>query len=288
MLQVLFLAIMAGFALALSGEAGKKLVEALEWVTVPLFRIVGIVMQFAPVGAFGAMAFTIGKFGIGSLESLGLLMACFYLTCAVFIVVILGGIARLSGFSLWEILKHFKDEALIVFGCASNEVVLPSLVDKMERLGCKKAVVGLVLPMSYAMNLDGACIYYTMAIAFMSQALDIRLTWVDQVTIFGVLLLTSKGSATVTGGGFITLAATLATVAGKVPVEAMILLLGVDRFISEARAFTNFCGNVVATIALSRMEGAIDLDRVKYVLANPHATLALEQQGGAVGYETPP
>ena len=277
-LQVMFLAAMVGFALALSGEAGKKLVEVLEWVTIPLFKIVGIVMQFAPVGAFGAMAFTIGKFGVGSLKSLGLLMGCFYLSCAIFIVVILGGITRLSGFSLWGVLKYFKDEALIVFGCASNEAVLPALVDKMQRLGCKKSVVGLVLPMSYAMNLDGACIYYTMAIAFMSQALNIHLTWLDQMTIFGVLLLTSKGSATVTGGGFITLAATLATVAGKVPVEAMILLLGVDRFISEARSFTNFCGNVVATIALSRMEGAIDLDHARYVLANPDAELPLAQQ----------
>ena len=286
MLQVLFLATIVGFALASSGEAGKKLVEVLEWMTVPLFKIVGILMQFAPVGAFGAMAFTIGKFGIGSLKSLGLLMACFYLTCAIFIVVILGGITRLSGFSLWAILKYFKDEALIVFGCASNEAVLPALVHKMQQLGCRKAVVGLVLPMSYAMNLDGACIYYAMAIAFMSQALDIHLAWLDQMTIFGVLLLTSKGSATVTGGGFITLAATLGTVAGKVPVEAMILLLGADRFISEARAFTNFCGNVVATIALSRMEDAIDLDHAEYVLANPDATLPLEQPGGAVGYQT--
>ncbi|MFS0754396.1 C4-dicarboxylate transporter DctA [Noviherbaspirillum sp. 1P10PC] len=288
MLQVVFLAIIVGFALALSGDAGKKLVEVLEWMTVPLFRIIGIVMQCAPVGAFGAMAFTIGKFGIGSLTSLGLLMACFYLTCAIFIVVILGSITRLCGFSLWAILKYFKDEALIVFGCASNEAVLPALVHKLQQLGCRKAVVGLVLPMSYAMNLDGACIYYTMAIAFMSQALDIHLTWLDQLTIFGVLLLTSKGSATVTGGGFITLAATLATVAGKVPVEAMILLLGVDRFISEARAFTNFCGNVVATIALSRMEDAIDLDRAGYVLANPDVTLAIEEAGGAAGYQTNP
>lgn len=277
MLQVLFLAILVGFAFALSGEVGKKLVEVLERVTIPLFKMVGIVMQFAPVGAFGAMAFTVGKFGVGSLKSLGLLIACFYLTCAIFIVVILGGISRLSGFSLWGILKYFKNEALIVFGCASNEAVLPALIDKMQRLGCRKDVAGFVLPMSYAMNLDGACIYYTMAIAFMSQALNIHLTWLDQVTVFAVLLLTSKGSATVTGGGFVTLAATLATVAGKVPVEAMILLLGVDRFLSEARAFTNFCGNVVAAMTLSRMEGAIDLDQAGYVLANPDAKLPLEQ-----------
>jgi len=271
MLQVLFLAVVGGLALALSGEAGTKLTEFLERVTVPLFRIVAMVMRFAPVGAFGAMAFTVGKFGVGSLKSLGLLMACFYITCAIFIVVVLGTITRLSGFSLWRILRYFKNEALIVFGCASNEAVLPALVEKLQRLGCKKAVVGLVLPMSYAMNLDGACIYYTMAIAFMSQALNIHLTWVDQFTIFGVLLLTSKGSATVTGGGFVTLAATLATVAGKVPVEAMILLLGVDRFMSEARAFTNFCGNVVATITLSRMEGSLDLEQARQVLGNPDA-----------------
>lgn len=277
MLQVLFLAVIAGFALALSGEAGANLTEFLERATVPLFKIVAMVMRFAPIGAFGAMAFTIGKFGVGSLKSLGLLMACFYITCAIFITVVLGTITRLSGFSFWKILRYFKNEALIVFGCASNEAVFPALVEKMEKLGCKKATVGLVLPMSYAMNLDGACIYYTMAITFMSQALNIQLSWADQFTIFGVLLLTSKGSATVTGGGFVTLAATLATAAGKVPVEAMILLLGVDRFMSEARAFTNFCGNVVATIALSRMDGAIDMERAREALANPDTELTPEQ-----------
>lgn len=282
MLQVLFLSVFVGFALSLSGRPGASITLALEKVTVPLFKMVGLIMRFAPVAAFGAMAFTVGKFGIGSLKNLGLLVLCFYLTSAIFIVLILGGIARFSGFRPWHLLRYFKEEALIVFACASNEAVLPALVHKMEKLGCKKGAVGVILPMSYALNLDGACIYYTMAIAFMAQAINVDLTWVDLLTVFGVLLLTSKGSATVTGGGFITLAATLATVAGKVPVEAMILLLGVDRLLSEARSFTNFCGNVVATVVLSKAGDAIDMEHARKVLAMTGPQLSEEVSGSAV------
>jgi len=259
MLQVLFISVLVGFALSHSGSAGRTITEFIESATIPLFKMVGTIMRFAPVGAFGALAFTVGKFGIDSLKSLAYLVACFYLTSAFFITIVLGTISRIAGFNLWKVLRYFKDEALIVFACASNEAVFPALVEKMERLGCSKSVVGLALPMSYALNLDGACIYYTLAITFMAQALNIHLTVTDLITIFAVLLLTSKGSATVAGGGFVTLAATLATVAGKVPVEAMILLVGVDRFMSEARSLTNFCGNLVATLAISRSAGAIDM-----------------------------
>jgi len=266
MLQILFLSVLCGFALSLSGLPGQSIVTQLEKATVPLFKIVGMIMRFAPIAAFGAMAFTVGKFGLGSLKNLGLLVMCFYITSAIFIVIILGSLARYSGFKPWTLLKYFREEALIVFACASNEAVLPALVKKLEGLGCRKGVVGVVLPMSYALNLDGACIYYTMAIAFLAQALNVELSWIDLLTIFGILLLTSKGSATVTGGGFITLAATLATVHGKVPVEAMVLLLGVDRLLSEARSFTNFCGNVVATIFMARLEGAIDMTHANKVL----------------------
>ena len=272
MLQVLFIATLSGFALSLSGSPGAKVVEALEWVTVPLFKMVALIMRFAPLGALGAMAFTIGKFGVGTLVSYGYLMASFYVTCAAFIILVLGTITNLSGFSLLLVLRYLKEEALIVVACASNEAVLPALVQKFERLGIKESVVGLVLPLSYALNLDGACIYYTLALTFMSQAMGIHLTWPEQLTYLAVLLLTSKGSATVTGGGFITLAATLATVAGKVPVEAMILLIGIDRFMSEARAFTNFCGNVVATVAIAKMGGAIDMEHANKLLASPNVS----------------
>jgi len=266
MLQILFLSVLIGLALSRTGETGKKITSALDNLTLPLFAMVAMIMRFAPVGAFGAMAFTIGRFGVGSLSNLGTLLLSFYITCALFIGIVLGVIAHFSGFSLLALARYFKDEAVIVLATASNEAVLPALVGKMERLGCRQDVVGLALPMSYALNLDGACIYYTVALAFMAQAINVDLTWADQLTFLAILLLTSKGSATVTGGGFITLAATLATVGGKVPVDAMILLIGIDRFMSEARSFTNFCGNVVGTIAISRAEGAIDMNQASRAL----------------------
>ena len=266
MLQILFLSILIGLALSKTGAVGKSIVAALDKLTVPLFAMVAMIMRFAPVGAFGAMAFTIGRFGVGSLSNLGTLLLSFYITCALFIGIVLTTIAYIAGFSMPALARYFKDEALIVLATASNEAVLPALVVKMERLGCRQDVVGLALPMSYAMNLDGACIYYTLALAFMAQAINVDLTWADQFTFLAILLLTSKGSATVTGGGFITLAATLATVGGKLPVDAMILLIGVDRFMSEARSFTNFCGNVIATIAISRSENAIDMEQAKHQL----------------------
>ena len=266
MLQILFLSILIGLALSKTGGVGKSIIGALDKLTVPLFAMVAMIMRFAPVGAFGAMAFTIGRFGVGSLSNLGTLLLSFYITCALFIGIVLTTIAYVAGFAMPALARYFKDEALIVLATASNEAVLPALVVKMERLGCRQDVVGLVLPMSYAMNLDGACIYYTLALAFMAQAINVDLTWADQFTFLAILLLTSKGSATVTGGGFITLAATLATVGGKLPVDAMILLIGIDRFMSEARSFTNFCGNVIATIAISRSENAIDMDQAKHQL----------------------
>jgi aerobic C4-dicarboxylate transport protein len=277
MLQILFLSILTGIALSKTGETGARIASALDKVAIQFFAMVALVMKFAPIGAFGAMAFTIGKFGVSSLSNLGTLLLCFYVTCFLFVAIVLNTIVYWSGFSLVSLARYFKDEALIVFATASNEAVLPALVGKLQRLGCKKEVVGLALPMSYAMNLDGACIYYTLALTFMAQAIGVDLTWGDQLTFLAILLLTSKGSATVTGGGFITMAATLATVGGKVPVDAMILLVGIDRFMSEARSFTNFCGNVIATIAISRLENALDMEQAKAVL-NPHADRVIIQQ----------
>ena len=221
------------------------------------FSIVSLVTRLAPVAAFGAMAFTVGKYGLGSLASLAQLMVCVYLTCAVFIVVVLGGIARLGGFSLWKILRFVREELLIVVGTSSSEAALPGLMNKMERAGCATSVVGLVVPTGYSFNLDGTCIYLTMAALFIAQATDTALSLGGQIGLLVVLLLTSKGAAGVTGSGFIVLAATLAAT-GKVPVAGMALILGVDRFMSEARAITNFIGNTVATLVIAKWDGAFD------------------------------
>jgi aerobic C4-dicarboxylate transport protein len=261
-IQVLFFAILFAFGLFILGERGKPLLNLIDMVSHSLFNVVGIVMRVAPIGAFGAMAFTIGKYGVGTLLSLGKLMAAFYLTCLIFIFVVLGGIARLAGFSIWKFIKYIKEELLIVLGTSSSESVLPRMINKLENLGCKESVVGLVIPAGYSFNLDGTCIYLTMAAIFLAQATNTELTLWHQLGIIAILLLTSKGAAGVTGSGFIVLAATLASV-GSIPVASIALILGVDRFMSEARALTNLVGNGVATIVVSKWEDALDERRMR-------------------------
>jgi aerobic C4-dicarboxylate transport protein len=265
-LQVLVFSVLFGLGLARFGEKGRPLVDIIDQLSHALFNVIGIIMRFAPVGAFGAMAFTIGQYGIGSLFSLGKLMACVYVTCLLFVFVVLGTIARVTGFSLWRFLRYIKEEILIVLGTSSSEAALPRMITKMENVGCAKPVVGLVIPTGYSFNLDGTSIYLTMAAIFVAQATNVPLSLGQQLTILGVLLLTSKGAAAVTGGGFITLAATLSTI-GTVPVAGLALLLGIDRFMSEARAITNLIGNGVATMVVARWEGALDMERARSVLA---------------------
>src|SRR4249919_3307885 len=265
LLQVLLVAVLAGIALKRSGLAGERVQTGLEHVSKVFFGIVHLIMKLAPIGAFGAMAFTIGKYGIGTLVSLGWLLASVYLTCLIFIVLVLGLVARLSGFSLWKFLRYIRAELLLVLGTSSSESALPRLVERLEELGCDRGVVGLVVPTGYSFNLDGTCIYLTMAAVFIAQALDIQLSLGD-VVLLGVLLLTSKGAAGVTGSGFITLAATLGALAGKVPVEGVALILGIDRFMSEARAITNIIGNGVATLFVARWEGLRDDDKMRAAL----------------------
>jgi aerobic C4-dicarboxylate transport protein len=261
-LQVLFFAILFAFALFLLGERGKPVLNFIDIVSHALFGIVGIIMRVAPLGAFGAMAFTIGKYGLGTLLSLGQLMAAFYATCLIFIFVVLGTIARLTGFSIIKFIKYIKEELLIVLGTSSSESVLPRMIIKLENLGCKETVVGLVIPTGYSFNLDGTCIYLTMAAVFLAQATNTDLSLWQQLGIIGILLLTSKGAAGVTGSGFIVLAATLASV-GTIPVASIALILGVDRFMSEARALTNLIGNGVATVVVAKWEGALDEARMR-------------------------
>lgn len=265
-LQVLLISLLFGFALAHLGEKGQVIVGLLHDVAKVFFSMVGMVSKFAPFAAFGAMAFTIGKYGLSSLGSLASLLACVYLTCALFIVLVLGSIARFSGFSLWKIVKYVREELLIVIGTSSSEAALPGLMSKMEKAGCRKSVVGIVVPSGYSFNLDGTCIYLTMAALFIAQATDTPLSLAKQLGLLAVLLLTSKGAAGVTGSGFITLAATLAAT-GTVPVAGMALILGVDRFMSEARAITNFIGNTVATLVVSKWDGSFDKEKADAVLA---------------------
>jgi len=261
-LQVLFFAVLFAFGLHMMGERGKPVIALINAVSHGLFNVVGIIMRAAPIGAFGAMAFTIGKYGIVTLLSLGKLMAAFYLTCLLFVFVVLGGIAWITGFSIWRFIKYIKEELLIVLGTSSSESVLPRMMVKLENLGCKESVVGLVIPTGYSFNLDGTCIYLTMAAIFLAQATNTELTLWQQLGIIGILLLTSKGAAGVTGSGFIVLAATLSSV-GSIPVASIALILGVDRFMSEARALTNLVGNGVATIVVSKWEDALDEKRLR-------------------------
>ncbi|HEX7435338.1 MAG TPA: dicarboxylate/amino acid:cation symporter, partial [Caldimonas sp.] len=261
-LQVLLFSVLFGFALHRFGGRGTLVFDVIEKGSHVLFAIVGFIMRAAPIGAFGAMAFTIGKYGIGSLLSLGKLMATFYVTCLFFIFVILGLIARLHGFSIWKFIKYIKEELLIVLGTSSSESVLPRMIAKMENLGARKSVVGLVIPTGYSFNLDGTSIYLTMAAVFIAQATNTPMTLTQQITLLAVLLLTSKGAAGVTGSGFIVLAATLSAVGG-VPVAGLALILGVDRFMSEARALTNLVGNGVATIVVAHWTGDLDSARLR-------------------------
>jgi aerobic C4-dicarboxylate transport protein len=264
-LQVLLFAVLFGFALHRFGGRGTLVFDWIEKTSHVLFTIVGYIMRAAPLGAFGAMAFTIGKYGLGSLVSLGKLMGTFYLTCLVFILIVLGLIARLHGFSILKFIRYIKEELLIVLGTSSSESVLPRMMAKMENLGVRKSTVGLVIPTGYSFNLDGTSIYLTMAAVFIAQATDTPMTLTQQLTLLGVLLLTSKGAAGVTGSGFIVLAATLSAV-GHVPVAGLALILGIDRFMSEARALTNLIGNGVATVVVGKWCGELDEQRMRRVL----------------------
>ena len=256
-LQVLLFAVLFGFALHKFGGKGTLVFDVIEKFSHVLFDIIGIIMKVAPIGAFGAMAFTIGKYGIASLFSLGKLMGSFYLTCLLFVFVVLGGIARANGFSIFKFVRYIKEELLIVLGTSSSESVLPRMMEKMENLGVKKSCVGLVIPAGYSFNLDGTSIYLTMAAIFIAQATNTPMTILQQVTLLLVLLLTSKGAAGITGSGFIVLAATLSAV-GNVPVAGLAIILGIDRFMSEARALTNLVGNGVATIVVAKWTGELN------------------------------
>ncbi len=260
-LQVLLIALLFGFALHAVGSRARPIFEFIDGFSQVLFRIVGMIMYVAPIGAFGAMAFTIGNYGIDKLQDLAWLMICFYATCLLFIFLVLGTIARVHGFSIVRFIRYIKDELLIVLGTSSSESVLPRMMLKMESAGASKSVVGLVIPTGYSFNLDGTSIYLTMAAVFIAQATNTPMTLMDQLTLLGVLLLTSKGAAGVTGSGFIVLAATLSAV-GTLPVTALALILGVDRFMSEARALTNLVGNGVATLVVAKWCGALDKERL--------------------------
>jgi aerobic C4-dicarboxylate transport protein len=285
-LQVLFFSILFGFALSMLGQRGKVVFNLIDEVAHVLFGVVGIIMKAAPIGAFGAMAFTIGKFGLGSLGKLGMLMVSFYLTCLLFVFIVLGAIAKLCGFSILKFIKYIKEELLIVLGTSSSESVLPRMMAKLENLGCSKSVVGLVIPTGYSFNLDGTSIYLTMAAVFVAQATNTRLTLIQTLTILGVLLLSSKGAAGVTGSGFITLAATFAAVP-TIPVAGLALILGVDRFMSEARALTNLVGNGVATMVVSRWEHELDKDRMSRVLNKESEAEAEEPEAILGGIPAP-
>jgi aerobic C4-dicarboxylate transport protein len=266
-LQVLLVAVLFGISLALVGPAAAPVVVLLESASAVVFRMVAIVMRAAPIGAFGAMAFTIGKYGIGTLVSLGTLVATFYLTSFLFVAIVLGAIARLNGFSILALVRYLKAELLLVLGTSSSEAALPSLMEKMEAAGCEKSVVGLVVPTGYSFNLDGTNIYMTLAALFIAQATNIDLTLGQQLALLLVAMVSSKGAAGVTGAGFITLAATLSIVP-TIPVAGLALILGIDRFMSECRALTNFIGNAVATVVIARWENALDKDRLSAALRN--------------------
>jgi aerobic C4-dicarboxylate transport protein len=264
-LQVLLFSVLFGFALHAVGERARVVFDFIDRFAAVMFRIVGMIMRLAPIGAFGAMAFTIGQYGLASLASLGKLMACFYATCLFFIFIVLGAIARLHGFSVARFVRYIREELFIVLGTSSSESVLPRMMGKMQQVGVEKQVVGLVIPTGYSFNLDGTSIYLTMAAVFIAQATNTPMTLLDQLTLLGVLLLTSKGAAGVTGSGFIVLAATLSAL-GTLPVTALALILGIDRFMSEARALTNLVGNGVATIVVAKWCGALDSDRLRQEL----------------------
>jgi DAACS family dicarboxylate/amino acid:cation (Na+ or H+) symporter/aerobic C4-dicarboxylate transport protein len=265
MLPIIFFSLLLAISLAKLGPRTAPFVDMLDMFLQGMFGVVRIVMYVAPIGAFGGMAFTIAKYGIGTLASFGQLMLCLYLTSIFFVVVVLGLVMRMCGLSLFKYLRYIKDEILITLGTASTEAVLPQMLIKMERMGCSRPVVGMVLPTGYTFNADGTAIYLTMAALFIAQAMNVHLTIWDQLLVLGVLLLTSKGSAGVAGAGFVALAATLASM-HKIPVEGLVLLLGVDRFLNEARAVTNLIGNGVATVVVARWEGQLDMNTARAVL----------------------
>ena len=283
-LQVLLVSILAGIAAAALGQRVAAVTSFIDQMGQLFFRMVGVVMRLAPLGAMGAMAFTVGKFGIGSLAALAKLMLAFYLTSALFVVLVLGLVAWRVGFSVLRFVRYIREEIFVVLGTSSSESALPLLMTKLERLGCPRAVVGLVVPTGYSFNLDGTSIYLSLATLFIAQALDIQLPLGQELALLAVLLLTSKGAAAVTGGGFVTLAATLSAT-GKLPVAGLALLLGVDRFMSEARAITNLIGNGVATLAIARWEGDLDVVRLRAELAGGRHVLEVAP---ALPHPTPP
>jgi aerobic C4-dicarboxylate transport protein len=278
-LQVLLVSVLAGLAMLSLGDRIRPLTSLVEQASQVLFKIVAMIMRLAPIGAFGAMAFTIGKYGVGTLVSLGQLMAGVYLTCLLFVFVVLASILRSCRFNILEVLAYIKEEILVVLGTASSESVLPRIMAKLEELGCAKPVVGLVVPTGYSFNLDGTSIYMTMAAVFVAQATGVNLSLRQELSILAILLLTSKGAAAVTGGGFITLAATLSAVP-TIPVAGLALLLGVDRFMSEARAITNLIGNVVATIFISNWDHSLDRATASRVLQGGAARGAFRRTTG--------
>ncbi|MBY5569432.1 dicarboxylate/amino acid:cation symporter [Rhizobium leguminosarum] len=264
-LQVLFFSVLFGIALAMVGEKSEPVVNFLNALTAPVFKLVAILMKAAPIGAFGAMAFTIGKYGVGSIANLAMLIGTFYVTSLLFVFIVLGAVARYNGFSIVALLRYIKEELLLVLGTSSSEAALPGLMNKMEKAGCKRSVVGLVIPTGYSFNLDGTNIYMTLAALFIAQATGIQLSWGDQILLLLVAMLSSKGAAGITGAGFITLAATLSVVP-SVPVAGMALILGIDRFMSECRALTNLVGNAVATIVVARWENELDTEQLAAAL----------------------
>jgi len=264
-LPILFISLIFGFALSTLEKQCPNIISGIEQLSQILFKIVSIIMRLAPIGAFGAMSYTIGKYGIGSLNQLGFLILSFYTTCILFIFVVLGVITKICGINIWSFLKYIKEEIFLVLGTSSSESALLSIMKKLENLGCKKSIVGVTIPAGYSFNLDGTCIYFTMAIIFLSQALNLNLSFSQELGLILVLLLTSKGAAGVTGSGFIILAATL-SISNSIPLAALTLILGIDRFMSEARAITNLIGNSVATIAIAKWEKALDMKKVRNVL----------------------
>ena len=270
LLQVLLISILTGVVVTGMGERGQAITHAIDTAGQIFFRIIGLVVKLAPIGAFGAMAFTIGQYGIGKVVDLAWLVGTFYVTAFLFVVVVLGGIARVAGFSIFKFLAYIKDELLIVLGTSSSETVLPHMMTKMRRLGASDSVVGLVIPTGYSFNLDGTNIYMTLASLFLAQAVGADLSFGQYATIILVAMLTSKGASGVTGAGFITLAATLSAIPNNpVPVAAMTLILGVDKFMSECRAITNLIGNGVATVVVSRWEGELDTEKLRQVMEHP-------------------
>lgn len=267
-LQVLVVAVLFGLALASTNDKSQPVIDLLNALTAPVFKLVGMLMKLAPIGAFGAMAFTVGKYGVGSIGNLALLIATFYITSVLFILVILGAVARYNGFSIIALIRYIKDELWLVLGTSSSEAALPNLMTKMEKAGCEKSVVGLVVPTGYSFNLDGTNIYMTMAALFIAQACNIDLTIGQQLTLLLVAMISSKGAAGVTGAGFITLAATLSVVP-DIPVAGMALILGIDRFMSECRSLTNFIGNACATIVVARWDNALDKEQLDKTLNPP-------------------